>query len=89
MFETPVLIFLIAWIGLVSPKTLGRYRKHALLGAFIIAAIITPTADPINQAFVGVPMYALFELGVMAARLVHRRKIKRETETSEKQPLQV
>ena len=74
VFETPVMVFLVASLGLVHPKTLARYRKYVLLASFIIAAILTPTPDAINQTIMALPMYILFELGVLAARLVVRRK---------------
>jgi sec-independent protein translocase protein TatC len=73
-FETPVIVFLIAWIGIVEPKTLGRYRKYVLIGAFIVGAILTPTPDAFNQAIMAVPIYVLFELGVLAARLVVKKR---------------
>ncbi|MBN2495961.1 MAG: twin-arginine translocase subunit TatC [Deltaproteobacteria bacterium] len=77
VFETPVLTFLIATLGLIRPETLARYRKYVLLFSFVIAAILTPTVDVFNQTIMALPMYVLFELGVLAARLVHWRKEKR------------
>lgn len=74
VFETPVIVFLICLIGLVTPKTLGRFRKYVLLAAFIIAAIVTPTPDAVNQTIMALPIYILYELGMLAARLVIRRK---------------
>ena len=76
VFETPVMVFLIATLGLVHPKTLARYRKYVLLASFVIAAILTPTPDAVNQTIMALPIYILFELGVLAARLVVRRKEK-------------
>ncbi len=69
---------MVSWIGLVSPKTLGRYRKYVLLGAFVIAAVITPTPDAINQSIMALPIYILYELGMLAARLVYHRREKRK-----------
>ncbi len=80
VFETPVMVFLVASLGLVHPKTLARQRKYVLLACFIIAAVLTPTPDPANQTIMALPMYILFELGVLAARLVVKRKEK-ETES--------
>jgi sec-independent protein translocase protein TatC len=68
-FETPIIIFFLARLGAVSAKQLASYRKFALIGAFVIAAIITPTPDPLNQAIVAIPIYLLYELGVLLARL--------------------
>ncbi len=74
VFETPVIVFLICLIGLVTPKTLGRFRKYVLLAAFIIAAIVTPTPDAMNQTIMALPIYILYELGMLAARLVIKKK---------------
>jgi sec-independent protein translocase protein TatC len=74
VFETPVIVFLICLIGLVTPKTLGRFRKYVLLAAFIIAAIVTPTPDAVNQTIMALPIYILYELGMLAARLVIKKK---------------
>ena len=86
VFETPVIVFLISAVGLVHPDTLARYRKYVLLASFVIAAIITPTPDPLNQAIMAVPMYLLFELGVFAARFVVRAKEKSNTEGKNQNP---
>lgn len=74
VFETPLLVFALCFLGVVKPATLARFRKYVLLGAFIVSAIITPTPDAFNQAIVAVPMYLLFELGVLAGRLAERRR---------------
>jgi sec-independent protein translocase protein TatC len=67
-FETPVIIFLLAKLGIATPKRLRRFRRWAYVLAFVIAAIITPTPDPINQIIVAVPIILLYELGTLLAR---------------------
>lgn len=69
-FETPMIIVFMAKLHVVTQKQLRSYWKFALVGAFIIAAIITPTPDPFNQALVAVPLYLLYEVGVLFARFV-------------------
>ena len=68
-FETPFIIFSLAKIGLVKASTLSRHRRYAIVAIAIIAAIITPTPDPFTQLSVGIPLYALFEIGVVLARV--------------------
>jgi sec-independent protein translocase protein TatC len=68
-FETPIIIFFLARLGAVNAHQLSRYRRYALVGSFVIAAVITPTPDPLNQAIVGIPIYLLYELGVVLARI--------------------
>ncbi len=68
-FETPLLMFFLAKIHILRAEFLAKYRKIAFIGAFIIGAIITPTFDPINQALVAVPLYILYEAGILLARI--------------------
>ena len=71
-FETPLIIFLLAKLGVATPKRLRRFRRWAWVLAFILAAIITPTPDPINQIIVAVPIILLYEFGTLLARLAVR-----------------
>lgn len=67
-FETPLIIYMLAKVHLVDVKRLASYRKYAILAVFIIAAAITPTPDPFNQTLVAIPLYLLYELGILFAR---------------------
>ena len=73
-FQTPLLAFFLAKIGIVTPQMLAKYRKFAVVGAFILGAIITPTFDPINQSIVAFPLIFLYELGILLAKLARRKK---------------
>ncbi len=68
-FETPLVMFFLAKIGIINHQKLGRFRKYAILAAFVIAAVITPTPDPMTQTLVAGPLYLLFEIGVLLTRL--------------------
>ncbi len=74
IFETPVVMFFLARIGVVTPTWLRRQRRYALVVAFIVGAMITPTFDPINQAFVAIPIVVLYELGIWLAKLGYSRR---------------
>jgi len=67
VFQIPVVIFVLARIGLVSAGMLLRWWKWAVLGAFILAAVITPSADIVNQTVLAAPMVVLYLLGVLIA----------------------
>ena len=69
MFETPVVLFFLSKIGVVTPSFLARQRRWAVVVAFILGAIITPTFDPINQTLVAVPIIVLYEVGIWLAKL--------------------
>ncbi len=68
MFELPIVMFFLSKVGVVSHQRLAKFRKYAFVLAFIIGAAITPTPDPINQTIISLPIYFLFELGVILAR---------------------
>ena len=69
VFQTPLIMFFAAKLDLVTAKKLGRFRKYAVLVIAIIAAVVTPTPDPVNMMIVMVPLYLLYEVGVILARI--------------------
>ena len=74
VFETPLVIMGLAKLGIVSPQWLAARRKWWIVVAFVIAAIVTPTPDPVNQTIVAVPLILLLELGILLARMVYKKK---------------
>jgi len=68
-FETPLIIFFLSKVGLVSPQWLSKNRKYAVVIIAVIAAVITPTPDPFNMSLVMVPLLILYEVGVLLAKL--------------------
>lgn len=80
MFELPIFILLLSLIGVVTPRFLLRYFRHAVVVIFIVAAIITPTPDIVNLCIFALPALALYLLGVGAAFVAERFRRKRERE---------
>lgn len=74
IFELPLIILFLSRMGIVRPETLARQRKYAILGAFVVAAILTPTPDAFNQTLMAVPIVLLYEAGILLSRLLVRRK---------------
>jgi sec-independent protein translocase protein TatC len=74
IFETPVIIMFLARLGVVTPKWLAARRKLWVVLAFVIAAIITPTFDPINQSIIAIPLIVLLELSILLAKLVYKKR---------------
>src|SRR5262249_53666085 len=70
-FEIPVAIVIIALLGWVTPAQLVKQRPYAILGAFVIAAIVAPP-DVFSMVLLAVPMCLLYELGVIATRMLTR-----------------
>ena len=74
VFQIPLVLFGLGRLGVVTPRMLGRFRRFAIVLAFIAAAIITPTFDPVNQILVAVPIIILYEFGIVLARIGQRLK---------------
>lgn len=74
IFELPLIIVFLTRMGIISPNTLARNRKWAVLLAFVAAAILTPTPDAFNQTLMAVPIMLLFEGGILASRIFVRKK---------------
>jgi sec-independent protein translocase protein TatC len=68
VFEMPVIIFAVTRVGLVKRSWLAKQRRYVFLMVFVLGAIITPTPDPFNQSLVAIPMYLLFEVGMLLSR---------------------
>jgi sec-independent protein translocase protein TatC len=73
VFELPLALTLLARMGVVTARTLARHRKYAVLGAFVAAAILTPTPDAFNQALMAGPLIVLYEVGIVSARIFGRK----------------
>lgn len=72
VFELPIIIIFFTKMGFVTPKTLAKHRKYAVLIAFVVAAILTPTPDIFNQTLMAVPMILLYEVGILMSRIFIR-----------------
>jgi sec-independent protein translocase protein TatC len=75
VFELPVITTFLARLGLVNWRFLARQRRVAIVLAFVLAAVLTPTIDPVNQLLVAVPLILLYEAGIWLARLVQRPRV--------------
>jgi len=82
VFELPLVIALLAALGLVQSRWLMKYQRHAFVVCLILAAVITPTGDPINMAILAGPMLLCYEIGVLAAWLIERRRARDASQTA-------
>ena len=85
IFQTPLLLFFLSKLGIVTGPQLAKGRKWAVLAIAVIAAVVTPTPDPVNMMIVMVPLYMLYEIGIVLARLGGRGRAE-EPESAELQP---
>lgn len=80
LFQMPLLVSMLARIGIVTAKFLRKYRRHAFVIILIAAAIITPSTDPFSLTIVTIPLYALFEASIVIASRINKRQDKEMNE---------
>lgn len=74
IFQLPIVSYFLSKFGLLSPEFLKKYRRHSILGCFIISAVLTPP-DPVSQVMVAVPLILLFQFSILVSRFgVYRRE---------------
>jgi sec-independent protein translocase protein TatC len=76
-FQTPIAVFILVRTGLIAIKTLRVYRKYVLLGLAVVSAVATPSPDPFSMLALLIPLYGLYELGILLA-VIADRKAKQE-----------
>lgn len=76
-FEIPVAVFLCIWAGLTEPDSLTEKRPYVVVGCFVIAMLLTPP-DPFTQSMLALPMWALFEVGIIAGRMIRKKQSEEE-----------
>lgn len=74
VFELPVIAVFATRMGLVTPDFLAKNRKYAVLIAFVAAALLTPTPDAFNQTLMAVPIIILYEAGIWASKILHKKE---------------
>ena len=80
-FELPIALVILVALGWVTPRQLKEWRGYAVVGIFVIAAIITPP-DVVSQLMLAIPMMILYELGILASRFVSPKKADEPTPTA-------
>jgi sec-independent protein translocase protein TatC len=80
MFELPIVILALTAMGLITPQTLSKYRRHAIVATLIVCEIVTPGDFIISTLMLWIPVYGLYELSIVVSRFVFRARLKRERE---------
>ena len=87
IFETPIILYFLAKIGLVSSSFLTQYRRHAIVVIVIVAAVITPSPDVFSQMMVAIPLYLLYEVSIIVVKRIDReRKAQEDAEAAALNP---
>jgi sec-independent protein translocase protein TatC len=79
VFELPIAVLLLSAFGLVTPQFLSKFRRHAIVGSYLVAAIITPGDLLVTSVALMVPLYLLYELSIILSRIVYRRRQRSQT----------
>ncbi|MFI5128560.1 MAG: twin-arginine translocase subunit TatC [Chitinophagales bacterium] len=82
LFQMPLLVMVLARIGIITGRFLRKYRRHAFVLIIIAAAIITPSTDPFSLTIVTIPLYVLFEASIIIASRINKRQEKEMKEWS-------
>jgi sec-independent protein translocase protein TatC len=74
IFELPILVYFLSKIGLLTPKFMRAYRRHAVVIILVISAIITPTSDATTLILVALPLYVLYEISIFVSSFVEKKQ---------------
>ncbi|MFD0939158.1 twin-arginine translocase subunit TatC [Pedobacter boryungensis] len=78
IFQLPVVIFVLSKLGVMTPQFMRKNRRYAAILILIVAAVVTPTADPFTMMIVAMPLFLLYELSIMISANIQRKKLKAE-----------
>jgi sec-independent protein translocase protein TatC len=73
-FEFPLLIVLLVYLGILEVSTLRHYRRHAIVAIFLIAAVVTPTPDPLTQTLFAAPLWILYEIAILVGARIEKKR---------------
>ena len=82
-FQTPIAVFVLVRMGLVGIKTLRTYRKYVLLGLAFVSAVATPSPDPMTMMALLIPLYGLYELGILMAVFAEKKAKAQEAQAAQ------
>ncbi len=81
IFELPVVVYVLSKIGLLTPEVMRKYRRHAIIGVLVVAAVFTPP-DAVTQFLIGIPLFILYEISIAISRRVVKQQERQEREDS-------
>jgi sec-independent protein translocase protein TatC len=85
-FELPVVLSILGWMGLISSRGLLKFNKYAIVLAFVVGAVLTPSTDPFTQTLLAVPIFTLYNLSILVVWMIERARRKRDAALSTGSP---
>jgi len=77
-FELPVILSILGWMGLITSRGLLKFNKYAIVLAFVVGAVLTPSTDPFTQTLLAVPLFGLYNISILVLWLMERARRKRD-----------
>ena len=74
VFELPMVSFFLSKLGILTPKFMRKYRRHAIVIILVLAAILTPGTDPVSQVILAVPLVLLYEISIFISRISYKKR---------------
>ncbi len=74
IFELPMIVYVLSRVGLVTPQLMRKFRRHSIVVILIIAAVLTPSPDPVNQVTFALPLYLLFEISIIISAMAVKKQ---------------
>ena len=73
VFELPMISFFLTKVGILTPKFMKKYRKHAIVVIFILSAFLTPGTDPVSQIILAIPLFCLYEISIIISKFAAKK----------------
>ena len=78
-FEVPIAVFIFIWAGIAEPESLTEKRPYVVVACFVVGMLLTP-ADPFTQSMLAIPMWMLFEVGIVAGKMIRKKEAEEEAD---------
>jgi len=73
VFELPMISFFLSKLGILTPKFMRKYRRHAIVIILVLSAFLTPGADPVSQIILAVPLVLLYEISIFISKISSKK----------------
>ncbi len=73
VFELPMVSWFLSKLGILTPKFMRKYRRHAIVAIFVLAALLTPGTDPVSQVLLAAPLMVLYEISILVSAWAARK----------------
>ncbi|MBK0380289.1 twin-arginine translocase subunit TatC [Mucilaginibacter segetis] len=83
VFELPIIVYILSTLGILTAKFMRESRRYAIVIILIVAAVVTPTPDMMTMTVVSIPLFVLYEVGILVSAVVEKRRVKKHDDLME------